>query len=97
MVLLITDSPRGDAIYRLAYLLLVSWWLLPVLAFVALVAALVWMVIDVFGQLIFGSETWSPGGGMGMQFKDILERLAYWPVDQAEWMVFGSRDFPWLP
>lgn len=96
MTLLITGSPRGDAIYRLGYLLLVSWWLLPILTAVATITAIIWMVIDVVMQLLFGSEGWT-AGGRGGTVQDWLKRLTYWPWHQIEWAVFGKGMFPWLP
>lgn len=86
---------RAEAVWRVLFLVLVSWWLLPILAAVALITGLSWMLLDVLGQVIWNTEHWSPGG-MGT-VQNTLERVTYWPVDMAEWTLFGSREFPWLP
>lgn len=94
-MVLIMDSPRGDAIFRLAFLLLVSWWLLPFLFTITVILAIVWMVIDVVLQLFTGGAGWREGSGGGA--KMWLERIALWPLKMSKWMIFGHRDFPWLP
>lgn len=87
---------RAEALYRFVFLVAIAWWLIPTLLGVTLLIALVWMVIDVLMQLLFNRQGWNPGG-MGASAKNFGERLVYWPVDMAEWTIFGSRDFPWLP
>lgn len=92
---LIIDSPRGNAVYRIVFILAISWWLLPLLFTVTVIAALVWMVVDVTITLVSGGDGLSAGGGMSPT--GLTRGLVYWPVRMGEWAVFGTPDFPWTP
>lgn len=90
-------SNRADAIYRLAFLVILALGGAVVLGIIwglALVAGTLWFIVDVAIQLIWNREGWSPGQGGAAMW---LERFFYWPIDMLEWLTFGKERFPWLP
>lgn len=90
------ESPRFEAVERvvalIAWIVLASWWMIPLAA----IAALLWMIVDVVGQLLTGSETWERHPVQG-GISDLLARLAWWPIDYLSFAVFGDGDLPLIP
>lgn len=83
---------RAQAFWRIVALVLygsVGW----ILGTIAILAALLWMLVDVVLQLVLNSGGWSKGG----RGSEWLERLYYWQIDILDWILFGSGSFPWLP
>lgn len=90
-----TESHRVEAVSRIVGLVvfvLVSWLIVPL----AIVAGLAWMLVDVSIQLVVGREGWRRHPVMG-GVADLLARLAWWPVDMLQFIVFGDGDFPIIP
>lgn len=84
---------RMDAVWRvlgLVYLMTIGWLVLTI----AGIAGLVWMIVDVLWQLIFGSEGPPQRSSGATRF---LKRLWEWGHGQLEWVLFGKGTFPWLP
>jgi hypothetical protein len=81
---------RKNALYRLVgllYFVLIGW----AVAALGVIAGLVYMVVDVVLQLIYG------GDGLGSS-GDILARLYNWPVDQLRYIYIGEPEsFPMKP
>lgn len=93
----VTENKRIEAIARVvalvAFVVLVAWWLIPV----AIVAALLWMLTDVTLQLVTGEQAWTRHPRRRGTVRDWLARIAYWPVDMLNFIVFGDGSFPFIP
>lgn len=83
---------RLDGIYRLGGLA-VLFTIVPTLLTIGVIAGLIWMAVDIVLQLVTNGQGWSRQGGAA----GVLKRLYMWPLDMAEWVVFGEGSFPWLP
>ena len=84
---------RVDALWRILALLYQGTIGYLALSIIALVA-LVWMIIDVIWQLIFGSDGLSAGSSIAMQ----VEMAFDWNVGQTVFALTGGGDgrFRWF-
>lgn len=93
---MVTDAigrNRSQGVYRVAAFIvyaLIGW----VIAAVALIAAMLFAIVDLLVQLILNDEGWTRTGSGAA---GLLVALYQWNLDILDYIFFGSRSFPWTP
>lgn len=84
-------SKRMEAVMRV----IAGVWTIPAAigAYFALLAGIVWMVVDVVWQFILGSDGLSSDGTLGSGIVATIR----WPVDLTVFAVAGDGEMLWLP
>lgn len=79
-------------LYRIGAGVLAIFVVLPVLFPLAIIAAGLYMLVDLIMHIIPGRMGVNSGG-----VAKWLRRLWQWPIAMVEYAAFGGREFPWLP